>query len=59
MPREYKPRSTDASKFLNALYADEERYGDFQTRCSKIFLDMIASFDPDFTFSTQSVCRSR
>jgi hypothetical protein len=25
------------SKVLNALYMDEERYGNFQTRCSMIF----------------------
>lgn len=25
------------SKALNALYMDEERYGDFQTRCARIF----------------------
>jgi radical SAM superfamily enzyme YgiQ (UPF0313 family) len=28
-----------ASKVLNALYTDEGRYGDFQTRCSRIFLE--------------------
>lgn len=28
-----------ASKVLNALYTDEERYGNFQTRCSRIFLE--------------------
>ncbi len=28
-----------ASKVLNALYTDEERYGNLQTRCARIFLE--------------------